>query len=200
MSSGSSREVSSVEPTRSQNITVSCRRSAPSVRGASDTAGRIGAASANGLPQPPQNFAEASLSKPQAGQGKGNDAPHWAQKRLFAPFSAMQLGQRILCPRRRSKRCRLNITQRRSILKRRLREPVADHQDSHRREFRWHFLAYRRSACDGMVFLPRSSPYELGRRRYFPGPGGGPTQPFSCPRHPSRVGTIPNIALLVHQG
>jgi hypothetical protein len=35
-----------------------------------------------------------SFSKPQAGQGNGSDVPHWAQKRLVAAFSAMQLGQR----------------------------------------------------------------------------------------------------------
>jgi hypothetical protein len=50
-----------------------------------------------GLPQPPQNFAVGSFSKPQAGQGIGSGAPHWAQKRLVAAFSAMQLGQRIWC-------------------------------------------------------------------------------------------------------
>jgi hypothetical protein len=48
-----------------------------------------------GLPQPPQNLAVGSFSKPQAGQGDGNGAPHWAQKRLVATFSAVQLGQRI---------------------------------------------------------------------------------------------------------
>jgi hypothetical protein len=33
-----------------------------------------------------------SFSKPQAGDD--SDVPHWAQKRLVAAFSAMQLGQR----------------------------------------------------------------------------------------------------------
>jgi hypothetical protein len=47
------------------------------------------------LPQPPQNFAVGSFSKPQLGQDNGSAAPHWAQKRLVVAFSAMQLGQRI---------------------------------------------------------------------------------------------------------
>jgi hypothetical protein len=49
------------------------------------------------LPQPPQNLAVGSFSNPQAGHGEGSGAPHWAQKRLVAAFSAMQLGQRIRC-------------------------------------------------------------------------------------------------------
>ena len=52
-------------------------------------------ASPTGLPQPPQNFAACSFSNPQAGHGEGSGDPHWAQKRLVAAFSAMQLGQRI---------------------------------------------------------------------------------------------------------
>src|SRR6516164_8477071 len=95
-SSGSIPVESAVEPTRSQNITVSWRRSAVSVRGEGDGAGGAGAAaSPTGLPQPPQNFAVGSFSKPQAGHGDGSDDPHSAQKRLVAPFSALQLGQRI---------------------------------------------------------------------------------------------------------
>ena len=62
------------------------RRSAPAVRGAG---GAGAAASPTGFPQPPQNFAVGSFSKPQAGQG---------QNRLVAAFSAMQLGQRTNAP------------------------------------------------------------------------------------------------------
>jgi len=51
------------------------------------------------LPQPPQNFAVGSFSKPQAGQAEGSGVPHWAQKRRFSEFWAMQLGQRILLAR-----------------------------------------------------------------------------------------------------
>jgi len=99
ISSGSSREASAVEPTRSQNITVSCRRSAPLVRGGMDTVASAEAMTSSiGLPQPPQNFAVGSFSKPHAGQSEGSGAPHSAQKRLVAAFSAMQLGQRIRSP------------------------------------------------------------------------------------------------------
>ena len=65
-----------------------------------------------GLPQPPQNSAEGSFSKPQLAHGEGSAVPQRAQKRLVAAFSAMQLGQRILCPRRREP-IRLSITERR---------------------------------------------------------------------------------------
>jgi hypothetical protein len=50
------------------------------------------------LPHPPQNLAVCSFSKQQAGQGNGSGAPHWAQKRLVAAFSAMHFEQRIRCP------------------------------------------------------------------------------------------------------
>src|SRR5215467_10698070 len=113
-SSGSSREASAVEPTRSQNITVSWRRSALSTRGGGDGAGGAGAAaSPTGFPQPPQKSAVGSFSKPQAGHGDGNGDPHLAQKRLVAAFSAEQLGQRIKCfPRVREPSCS-RITERR---------------------------------------------------------------------------------------
>jgi hypothetical protein len=48
------------------------------------------------MPQPPQNLAAGSFSKPQFAQATANGAPHCTQKRLLiATFSAMQLGQRI---------------------------------------------------------------------------------------------------------
>src|SRR5262252_1077075 len=76
-SSGSSREASAVEPTRSQNITVSWRRSAVSARAGGDGAGGGGAVVLPiGFPQPPQNLAAGSFSKPQDGQGAGSGAPH----------------------------------------------------------------------------------------------------------------------------
>jgi hypothetical protein len=51
-----------------------------------------------GLPQPPQNLAEGSLPKPQFAHA----APHSAQKRLVAAFSAKQssnLGNAFAAPR-----------------------------------------------------------------------------------------------------
>src|SRR5262249_15835869 len=104
-SSGSSCDDRAVEPTRSQNITVSWRRSAPLARGPGDTVNgtEVAATSPIGLPQPPQNFDAGSFSKPQAGQWNGSGAPHLAQKRLVAAFSAMHFGQRIWCPQGRAK-------------------------------------------------------------------------------------------------
>src|SRR6516162_9765825 len=93
-SSGSNRADSGVEPTRSQNITVSWRRSAVSERGGGGAGGAGAAASPTGLPQPPQKLAVGSFSNPQTGHREGSGAPHSAQKRLLAAFSAMQLGQR----------------------------------------------------------------------------------------------------------
>jgi hypothetical protein len=40
-------------------------------------------------------LADGSLVKPQFAHAAGNAAPHWAQKRLVAAFSDLQLGQRI---------------------------------------------------------------------------------------------------------
>src|SRR5215472_2891598 len=80
-SSGSSREASAVEPTRSQNITVSWRRSALSTREDSGmTAGAGLVVSPRGLPQPPQNLEVAPFSKPQARQRKDSGVPHSVQK------------------------------------------------------------------------------------------------------------------------
>ena len=92
-SSGSSRaDKRSRADQESQNITVSWRRSAPSVRGAdAQIAGAGAATSPISLPQPPQNLAIGSFAKPQAGQGMGNGVPHCAQKRRVATFSAVQL-------------------------------------------------------------------------------------------------------------
>jgi hypothetical protein len=64
------------------------------MRGEAGTIVGAAAASPTDFPQPPQNLAAGSFSKPQAGQGDGSGDPHWAQNRLVAAFSAMQLGQR----------------------------------------------------------------------------------------------------------
>jgi hypothetical protein len=86
-----------VEPTRSQNITVSCRRSA--ALGAGFTGGggaAIGVRSVTAdsvAPQPPQNLAVGGLSFPQAAQGTGNAAPHSRQNWFPAGTSARQFEQ-----------------------------------------------------------------------------------------------------------
>jgi hypothetical protein len=71
---------------------VSWRRSAVSVRGGAGAAADVPV----GLPQPPQNRAAGSLTKPQNAQASGSIVPHWAQNRLVAAFSAEQFGQSIL--------------------------------------------------------------------------------------------------------
>src|SRR5713101_3867244 len=99
-SSGSSRADKAVEPTRSQNITVSWRRSAVGEAGAgqvtldagSDRTGSVRAAAPSGVPQSAQNFAPAGLEPPQAGQIAGSAAPHAVQNRLPSVVSASQLG------------------------------------------------------------------------------------------------------------
>src|SRR5262245_11000942 len=86
-----------VEPTRSQNITVSCRRSAAAGAGfASGGGAAIGVRSVpvvSVAPQPPQYLAVGGLSFRQAAQGIGNAAPHSRQNWFPAGTSARQLEQ-----------------------------------------------------------------------------------------------------------
>src|SRR5262245_38974173 len=109
-SSGSSWEESFVESTRSQNITVSCRRSASDVWDATDReaicvgcaggvvgmgtvcAGRgIDCCPVSADPHSLQNFAPGRFSVLQEGQAKGSGVPHASQN--FAPsrFAVPQL-------------------------------------------------------------------------------------------------------------
>src|SRR6266849_3110742 len=87
MSSGSSREESAVEPTRSQNMTVSWRRSADAAAweiGAA-VAGFGGASELSGvsvLPHFEQNFAPARLIAPQKVHRTGRAAPQASQNLL----------------------------------------------------------------------------------------------------------------------
>src|ERR671933_833105 len=94
ISSGSSRDASAVEPTRSQNITVSCRRSADDGGGPWSGRGfdRAAGAGPSFAPQSPQNFEPGGLSPPQAGHADGSGAPHSVQKRLPSGTVARQLG------------------------------------------------------------------------------------------------------------
>src|ERR1700704_3818750 len=66
MSSGSSRTESAVEPTRSQNMTVSWRRSAEDVDGT--IAGDAGEPAASAVPQLAQNLPPSGISALQFGQ------------------------------------------------------------------------------------------------------------------------------------
>src|SRR6266478_5888421 len=99
MSSGSSRAESTVELTRSQNITVSCRRSADAL---ANTMGEVGTADVAAvgsqllavslLPHAGQNFAPERMAAPQDGHRPGRAAPHSSQNLLSSGMLARQLG------------------------------------------------------------------------------------------------------------
>src|SRR4249920_3754981 len=102
MSSGSSRAESAVEPTRSQNMTVSWRRSADPATcegcGVAVSVAGLPAAStpvAGSLsPHSKQNLALAGFALPQDGQRPKRAAPHSRQNLLPSGMSALQLGHR----------------------------------------------------------------------------------------------------------
>src|SRR5215831_6769039 len=87
----------SVEPTRSQKRTVSCRRSPAGNVASGDGAGvdADDAAVSRVAPQPPQKFSPGSFVAPHAAHGTASAAPHFPQNRLSARFSWLQAGQRI---------------------------------------------------------------------------------------------------------
>jgi hypothetical protein len=95
-SSGSSRAPSIVELTRSTNITVSCRRSAPCWRG-------FGAADpfcsgnlvASATPHAAQNFLPGEFLLLQTLQVSGSGEPQSPQKLSLLPTSAPQRGQAV---------------------------------------------------------------------------------------------------------
>jgi hypothetical protein len=96
-SSGSRRDANAVEPTRSQNITVSWRRSADdiSAAGSSDAApaGAADARMASAAPQLAQNFLLGGLSAPHAVQRTGSGVPQSPQNLFPSRLVAPQLGQ-----------------------------------------------------------------------------------------------------------
>src|SRR5262245_24676783 len=120
-SSGSSWVERAVEPTRSQNITVSWRRSASTVTGRGSSAAcsagllrlfrvvlfgadfalvfawslfSMGCA-ASGLPHWPQKRARGRFSNPQLAQRNWKGSPHPIQNFMPSGFSKPQLAQRI---------------------------------------------------------------------------------------------------------
>jgi len=93
-SSGSSPAESAVDPTRSQNSTVSCRRSIGRASRAVGTTA-AGESTRNLVPQSPQNLFRAGLATPQAGQRRTATAPHRPQNFLFSGTSAAQFVQCI---------------------------------------------------------------------------------------------------------
>src|SRR5450631_936189 len=94
-SSGSSWCDSAVEPTRSQNITVSCRRSASR---AVSRLGKESLLSVSALPQPPQKSSSGSLTKSHSGHPTPSVAPHLAQKRRPSRFAIRHRGHFIGAP------------------------------------------------------------------------------------------------------
>src|SRR5262245_55139568 len=108
-SSGSSWVERAVDPTRSQNITVSCRRSASAVlgtkaRGAEGSTGSaersvgagVAGCSLSAVPHSAQNLAWGKLSNRQLGQAFLKAPPHSIQNLAPSGFSNLQLAQRML--------------------------------------------------------------------------------------------------------
>src|SRR6476660_2522328 len=87
-SSGSSLAESAVDPTRSQNNIVSCRRSiGREPRAVGTTAGE---STRNLVPQSPQNLFGAGFAAPQARQRRTTAAPHCPQNFFCSGTSAAQ--------------------------------------------------------------------------------------------------------------
>src|SRR5215212_2166800 len=96
-SSGSSRAESAVEPTRSQNMIVSCRRSASSSKelGARGAAGELQSPTTPKLlPQDSQNRAPGEQAAPQELQVRARRVPQELQNRAVARFSNWHLVHR----------------------------------------------------------------------------------------------------------
>ena len=105
MSSGSSWVESAVEPTRSQNMTVSWRRSADAATGvigevvANSGASRVvGALAVRGLPHSAQNLAFGRFALPQEGQRASSAAPQAMQNLPVSGVSEWQFGHSKSAP------------------------------------------------------------------------------------------------------
>jgi hypothetical protein len=92
-SSGSSPAESAVDPTKSQNSTVSCRRSIGRESRAVGTTAEE--STRNLVPQSPQNLLSAGFAAPQAAQRRTTAAPHCPQNFLCSGTSAAQFVQCI---------------------------------------------------------------------------------------------------------
>src|SRR5437868_4678829 len=104
-SSGSSLAESAVDPTRSQNRTVSCRRSI----GRESLAAAAGESTRNLVPHSPQNLLEAGFAASQARQRRTNADPHRPQNFFCSATSTAQLRHHIQTSTEvNGYRCRLN--------------------------------------------------------------------------------------------
>src|SRR5882724_3248429 len=88
-SSGSSLAESAVDPTRSQNRTVSCGRSIGGEH--LPVAGTEGESTRNLVPQPPQSLLEAGFAASQARQRRTTADPHCPQNFFCSATSIAQL-------------------------------------------------------------------------------------------------------------
>src|SRR6476661_1297362 len=102
MSSGSRRTESATESTRSQNSTVSCRRSADDIgaadRGDAASAGALNTRMLNAAPQSAQNFLPGGFAAPHAVQRTGRGVPQSPQKFFPSKLAARQLGHSMPHP------------------------------------------------------------------------------------------------------
>ena len=110
--SGSSRAAIAVEPTRSQNSTVRCRRSPLRSALCTDPVSETGVPidESQGAPHSPQNFAAGAFSALHRGQRMRSPTPHSEQYFFPAGFSDPHFEQRIEVPRQQATR-RFSITQ-----------------------------------------------------------------------------------------
>ena len=83
-----------MEPTRSQNNTVKCRRS-PTNETSAGIPTVAGAAAASAAPQSAQNLALAGVSAPHFGHLIASGLPHSAQNRFAGKLLVPHFGQRI---------------------------------------------------------------------------------------------------------
>src|SRR2546428_1411801 len=97
-SSGSSCSESAVEPTRSQNMTVNWRRSAPRTSRTESRVWGLVSGGWRGVPHSAQNLACGGFSTSQLGQRCLSEPPHSMQNLAPSRFSVPQAAQRIQLP------------------------------------------------------------------------------------------------------
>src|SRR6516162_4721331 len=99
--SGSRRVESALEPTRSQNMMVSWRRSGvyadPAAAGATLSMS-FPVLAVRLAPHSAQNFAAGGLAYPQLGQRRGNGVPHSWQNLAASGATPLQLGHSTPAP------------------------------------------------------------------------------------------------------
>src|ERR1700730_6825139 len=100
--SGSSRVDSALDPTMSQNMMVSWRRSGVDADPAGARARGLASSppfAARFTPHSGQNFAPGGLAWPQLGQGRDNGVPHSWQNLAASGATALQFGHSTPAPK-----------------------------------------------------------------------------------------------------